>query len=167
MSALFVGIDPGLSGALAVLDAGGALVELAVMPTEPHGKTSRVSGRDIRAFIEGVTARTGGAVALAVLEQVASRPGQGAPSVFTFGRAFGAVEGTLSALGLPLDYVPPAVWKRAYGLSADKGESVRKAADLVPAAVPWLAARGLKLTHDRAEAVLLAEFARRRWSGKG
>ena len=156
---LFMGIDPGLSGALAMLTAEGEPVRVVKMPTEPHGKSRRVSGRDVRAFIEDASAQAGGTIALCMLEQVASRPGQGAPSVFTFGRAYGAAEGVLSALTIPTDYATPQVWKRAYSLGSDKAESIRKACDLWPA----LAAQ--KLTHDQAEAVLLAEFARRRWGG--
>lgn len=162
---LFLGIDPGLSGALAVLSADGRLVDVAKMPTEPHGKSRRVSGRAVRAFLDRTTERTGNAFGLCMLEQVASRPGQGAPSIFTFGRAFGVVEGVLSALALPTDYATPQVWKRAFGLGSDKAESIRKACDLIPALLAW-PEKGSKLTHDQAEAVLLAEFARRRWSGK-
>lgn len=162
---LFLGIDPGLSGALAVLTDAGRLVDVASMPTEPHGKSRRVSGREVRAFLEGITEATGGApFALCMLEQVASRPGQGAPSVFTFGRAFGAVEGVLSALAVPTDYATPQTWKRAFGLPSDKAESIRKACDLIPGLAGWPRPKGP--THDQAEAVLLAEFARRRWSGK-
>ena len=161
---LFAGIDPGLSGALAVLSADGRLVALASMPSEPHGKGRRVSGRKVRAFLEDTRAKAGRDFALCLLEQVASRPGQGAPSIFTFGRAYGCLEGVLAALEVPTDYATPATWKRAFGLGKDKAESVRKACDLVPCLVAWPLPRD-KLTHDQAEAVLLAEFARRRWHG--
>ena len=162
---LFLGIDPGLSGALAVLSDAGRLVDVVTMPTEPHGKSRRVSGRELRAFLDSIAAATEGAsIALCMLELVASRPGQGAPSVFTFGRAFGTVEGVLSALAVPIDYATPQTWKRAFGLTSDKGESIRKACDLVPGLAGWPRKQGP--THDQAEAVLLAEFARRRWSGK-
>ncbi|MCK2087975.1 hypothetical protein MXC99_07260 [Thauera aromatica] len=158
---LFLGIDPGLSGALAVLTDAGRLVDVVSMPTEPHGKSRRVSGRGVRAFLDGITEATeGAAIALCMLEQVASRPGQGAPSIFTFG----VVEGVLSALAVPTDYATPQTWKRAYGLSSDKGESIRKACDLIPGLAGWPRPKGP--THDQAEAVLLAELARRRWSGK-
>jgi crossover junction endodeoxyribonuclease RuvC len=162
---LFMGIDPGVSGALAVLNADGRLVDLARMPTEPHGKARRVSGRDLRAFIEGAGEASGCTVGLCMLEQVASRPGQGAPSIFTFGRAFGAVEAVLSALAVPTDYATPQAWKRAYGLGSDKAESIRKAIDLIPGLAAWPTPSS-RLTHDQAEAVLLAEFARRRWHGQ-
>lgn len=162
---LFVGIDPGLAGALAVLSAEGRLVDMVKMPTEPHGKSRRVCGRDVRGFLDRVRDKTGRPFGLCMLEQVASRPGQGAPSIFTFGRAFGVVEGVLSALAVPTDYATPQTWKRAFGLGNDKAESIRKACDLIPALVAWPTERS-KLTHDEAEAVLLAEFARRRWSGK-
>lgn len=159
---IFAGIDPGLSGALAAISEAGELLALASMPTMPHGKTRRVSGAALARWCESLQAA--GPVALVVLEQVASRPGQGAPSVFTFGRAYGAVEAILSATGLPLDYVTPATWKRTFSLTSAKGESIRKACDLFPALVHQRAGKGP--THDQAEATLLAEYARRRWSGQ-
>ena len=155
----FVGIDPGLSGALACIDEQGRVVATAKMPTQPHGKSKRVSGAGLRTWL--AEQQEGAPVALALLEQVASRPGQGVASVFTFGRSYGAVEGVLSALAVPLDYVTPSRWKPAYGLTgASKAESIRKAIDLFPE----LSERP-KLTHDQAEAVLLAEYGRRRWMG--
>lgn len=159
----FVGIDPGLTGAVAAITADGALLALEAIPTAPHGKTKRVCGRSLRQMLEGIGLDR---VALAVIEQVASRPGQGAPSIFTFGRAYGSAEAILSALELPTDYVTPATWKRAFGLTggtAGKAESVRKATDLFPALAGHRKGKGP--THDQAEAVLLAEYARRRWSG--
>ena len=154
----FLGIDPGLSGALACIDEQGRVVTVAKMPTQPHGKSKRVSGAGLRTWL--AEQQEGAPVALALLEQVASRPGQGVASVFSFGRSYGAVEGVLSALAVPLDYVTPTKWKPAYGLSgADKAASIAKAIDLFPE----LAAQ--KLTHGQAEAVLLAEYGRRRWMG--
>ena len=94
----FLGIDPGLSGALACIDEQGRVVATAKMPTLPHGKSKRVSGAVLRTWLAGQ--QEGAPVALALLEQVASRPGQGVASVFAFGRAYGAVEGVLSALAV-------------------------------------------------------------------
>lgn len=159
---IFAGIDPGLSGALAAISEAGELVALAPMPTMPHGKTKRVSGAALAGWCDSLQAA--GTVALIMLEQVASRPGQGAPSIFSFGRAYGAVEAILGAAGLPLDYATPATWKRAYSLTSSKSESIRKACDLFPSLAHQRTGKGP--THDQAEAVLLAEYARRRWNGQ-
>lgn len=160
---IFLGIDPGLAGAIAAITDAGALIGVLEMPTLPHGKTKRVHAVRVRQFIDDALHQTGGTVALALLEQVASRPRQSSQSVFTFGRAFGAVEAVLSGMQLPLDYITPSAWKKQFGLTRFKGDSVTKALDLMPEMESWRAGRGP--THDQAEAVLLAELARRRWGG--
>ena len=157
---LFCGIDPGLSGALAILDGDGALVSVFPMPTRLHGKGFRVDAGHLRQILT-----KHGPITLCLLEQVASRPGQGVASAFTFGRGYGALEGAIGALGVPLDYVTPSVWKRAYSLTSNKQDSIRKACDLFPQLAEWRDGKGPP--DGIAEAVLLAELARRRWSGGG
>lgn len=161
---LFMGIDPGLSGALAVLNHAGQLVDVIGMPTDPIGKSRRVSGRSIARWINETLLRCDTTFALCMVEQVASRPGQGVASMFSFGRSLGAVEGALGALSMPTDYATPQTWKKAFSLGSDKQESIRKACDLIPALAGRPNPKGP--TDGMAEAVLLAEFARRRWSGK-
>ena len=59
-------------------------------------------------------------------------PKQGVTSSFNFGRSKGVVEGVFAAAGRPIVYVSPGVWKRALGLSKDKGASRRRAIELWP-----------------------------------
>ncbi|MFZ2109605.1 MAG: hypothetical protein WAV18_30225 [Roseiarcus sp.] len=56
----------------------------------------------------------------AIVELVASRPGQGVASVFKFGCGFGMVPGVIAARSVPLHLVTPAKWKRHFGLDSDK-----------------------------------------------
>jgi crossover junction endodeoxyribonuclease RuvC len=62
-----------------------------------------------------------------VIEDVHAMPKQGVSSSFSFGRALGVAEGVLAGNGLSLRYVSPAKWKKALGLSSDKGVSRRRA----------------------------------------
>ncbi len=83
-------------------------------------------------------------------------PRQGIASAFQFGVGFGSVLSVLQALHISLEFVTPAVWKRAYGLSRDKHASLFKARLMFPTAELNLA------KHDgRAEALLIAEYGRR------
>lgn len=153
--AIIIGIDPGLSGAIAELDRGTILV--SDMPT-----FSVTRGKKTRRFVDPVQLT----ILLRdlfnpdhiILEEVAAMPGNGAVSMFSFGRSFGVVEGVIGALGIPITYVRPAVWKRAMGLTADKGQSQLLATRLFPLdAGQW----PLKKHDGRAEAALLAEYGRR------
>lgn len=143
----FIGIDPGLTGAVAVLDVDGRLVHVESMPTLRQGG---VVGRYIDAVaLSGALAPFKSACAF--LEAVNSRPGQGVASMFSFGRSMGIAEGVCAALGMDTRLVRPEVWKKAMGLiGSGKDGSVRRVIDL---------GYGEIKDHNQAESVLLARFS--------
>ena len=51
-----------------------------------------------------------------VVEQVNAMPGQGVTSMFNFGQTFGAIKGICAALGLPIFFVRPSMWKKHFEL---------------------------------------------------
>ena len=80
-------------------------------------------------------------------------PRQGVSSTFKYGVGYGTILGVCGALRLPVRHVTPAVWKRAAGLSKDKGASRRRACELWPA---HSASFGRVRDDGRAEAALIA-----------
>jgi crossover junction endodeoxyribonuclease RuvC len=143
---LIVGVDPGLSGAIALVDLDGQLIDAYDMPVV-DGLVSSA----LLATYEGW--RTTPYRFHAVIEDVHSMPRQGVASTFTFGRAVGAVEATFGVLGVPVTRVAPTKWKKAYGLGKDKGESRRRAIELWPDNARLFA----RVKDDgRAEAALIA-----------
>ena len=125
-----VGIDPGLSGGIAIY-SDGALRALHRMPLIRGG---REDGKDcvdpnaVGAIVGSLRAGFGddawGGV-IVVLERVGNRPGQSAPSLLTSGRNYGAVETAVRMVGAPLAYVSPQQWHKALGVPKfDKGASV-------------------------------------------
>ena len=144
---LTLAIDPGLTGALAVLDGDGQLEALADLPIIRDRSLAWVDGGDLQTLIRDALA---GRQCRAVVERVSSMPRQGVASSFAFGVGFGSVLGVLQALHLPIELITPAVWKRALGLTCDKRASLDRARWLFPTA-------DLRLQkHDgRAEAALL------------
>jgi crossover junction endodeoxyribonuclease RuvC len=88
---------------------------------------------------------------LAVLERVASRPGQGAPGLFKFGTSFGELKMGLVASGVRYELVTPSVWqgKLKCRTKGDKNITKAKAQQLWPK---------LKITHAYADALLLAYY---------
>lgn len=149
---IIIGIDPGLSGGIAVLESTSfQLIKLVDMPTVPDGKKRKVSGYELMKLIGGYNRHD---VEMVYLEKVGAMPGQGVVSMFNFGRSYGAVEGAVSVLGLPLMYVTPQRWKRAAGLiGADKDASRGKVLDLYPDADVHR-----KKDNGRADAVLIARY---------
>lgn len=158
MSALFIGIDPGLLGAVGVLDSGGRFLAVHDMPTS----TSTTGRRQLDpAGLAAILRRYSAAFAL--VERVGARPGEGATGAFSFGQTFGGIVATLATLGIPHDLIQPAVWKRKAGIPAGspKGASIAAALRLLPEAQPHLT----RIKDDgRAEALLIALQA---WERRG
>ena len=148
---LTLGIDPGLSGALALLDGDGIAEFVADLPVIRDKSLAWIDGGALQSMLlEAIHGRP----CRAIVERVSSSPQQGVASAFTFGIGFGAILATLQTLRLPLELVTPAQWKLALGLGKDKRASLDKARLLFPSAELHLA------KHDgRAEALLLAHFA--------
>jgi crossover junction endodeoxyribonuclease RuvC len=151
MTALTIGIDPGQSGAIAVLAADGSLELVCDLPVIRDRSLAWIDGGELQSILlDAIRGRT----ARAVVERVSAMPRQGVASSFAFGVGFGSVLGVVQALHLPLELVTPAQWKRALGLSSDKHASLHKARLLFPTAELGLA------KHDgRAEALLIAHHA--------
>ena len=147
---IVLGIDPGLSGALARLTASGDLTiwDMPVLQVERNGRVRR----DLDLAMLVATIREASATE-AWLERVGAMPGQGVSSMFAFGRAVGQVEAAITACGLPLTHVTPQLWKRSLTVPAGKDAARLRASQLMPAyAGEWRLAK-----HDgRAEAALIA-----------
>lgn len=143
---IHVGIDPGKTGAIAILD-GDALVAVHDMPV--------IDGQVLAALVAqllGVFSRPL-RVQHATVERVAARPGQGVSSTFGFGFSAGVVHGVLGALLIPVDIVTPVAWKRHFRLGADKDESRARAIERWPQHAGQFAR---KRDDGRAEAALIA-----------
>lgn len=150
-----LGIDPGNTGALALLD-GEVLVDVIDMPTVKVTVGKKERNMLSPSLLVDVLKTL--APDRVVLEKVGVRPGEGAVGAFTFGRSFGMIEGAIAALGLPLEYTYPAAWKRALGVPADKGGARNRAMALWPTSAKMFA----RVKDDgRAEAALIALFGSR------
>ena len=145
---LILGVDPGLTGAAALLDGDGSPELVADLPVIRDSRLAWIDGGALRGtLLDAIRGRS----CRAVVERVSAMPGQGVASSFAFGVGFGAVLAVLQTLCLPLELVTAATWKRALGLSSDKRASLDKARLLFPTADLRLA------KHDgRAEALLIA-----------
>lgn len=150
-----IGVDPGASGAVAILELDGQLVQVFDMPVVEviaGGKAKRrVSPEMLASELRLYNVHT----TTAVVEQVGAMPGQGVTSMFAFGQSFGMVLGVLAGLAIPTTTVSPATWKKALKLNAGKDGARAKAAQLWPGH-----ASEFKRVKDdgRAEAALIAQW---------
>lgn len=119
-----IGIDPGGSGAIVVLEGGNPVAWLH-MPLIKVGTNTRVNGAAIAFFLSPFKK------APVFLELVHIMPKQGASSAFTFGHSAGVVQGLVQGLGHPLTMVTPQKWKKAAGLIGTEKDRARSTAILL------------------------------------
>lgn len=98
----------------------------------------------------------------AIVEHVGAMPGQGCVSMFNFGTSFGWLQGMLEALGVSYELVRPAKWKKEFSCTSDKNTSIEVAKRLFPGVSLKRTERCTKDHDGIAEALLMAEYARRR-----
>lgn len=143
-----IGIDPGKKGGFAVLIDGMCWKAKAWDDDEFIDSMRQVS--------QMVTA------ARAVVEKVGAMPGQGVTSMFSFGKSAGFIEGVLKAFDIPYQLVPPSLWKKEFSLTRDKTQSVSVCKRLFPDVSLLPTERCKKDSDGIAEALLMAEYARRK-----
>jgi crossover junction endodeoxyribonuclease RuvC len=145
-----IGIDPGCSGAIVVLD-GVKVIEWAIMPTLKVGTNTRVNGAELAALLRNFVDSH------ACLELVGAMPGNGTASMFSFGHAAGVVAGVLAALSIPVTMVTPQSWKKRAGIQsgADKDVARSRAIQLWP---EWRSLDAKGKGQALADAALIARF---------
>jgi len=154
---LVLGIDPGLSGAVAFVH-GDQLLNVADLPLVDvqHGKGSRKELSP--ALLHDMLVHTEIRIGKAIVEHVGASPQMGTTSAFRFGENFGGILAVLACCGIRTELVRPQTWKRAMGLGPDKSISRAMAIKLWPLQSDYFA----RAKDDgRAEAALIAEWARR------
>lgn len=119
---LTLGIDPGQTGALAVI-ADGQPAGFVDMPTMPRTTTgNEINAAQLAALVRGLMLAHHGAHVLAIVESVHSMPSMSAPSVFKFGESFGVLKGVLGSLGIGYRLVQPEKWKKHFRIHRTKEE---------------------------------------------
>lgn len=157
----YIGIDPGKSGGIAILDQ--HRVGYYVMP-----ETERDIWELISAYSRGNVR--------AVIEKVSSSPQMGVTSAFTFGRGYGTLLAFLTAAGIPHEEIRPQVWQKALHIPPRKREGKNrkaentksfknrlkvKAQQIFPDLPIWSEPKSKGRQLAICDALLIAEFAKR------
>lgn len=190
---IYIGIDPGLNGALATIDDNYqetwmddrpsrdplSPMEDALFKAYPTTKVSvfdtptmevESSGKvrnkyNLAAMAAMLRPYQGNPEVLVVLENVHSMPSQGVSSSFSFGEGLGMWEGIIAAYGLPLEKPSPQRWKKE--MMADQGKDKDAARFRAIQLFPQMAEQLSRKKDDgRAEALLMAEYGRRIRKGR-
>ena len=147
---LFLGIDPGRQGALAVMDYHGMTVETQDMPDTISGL------HDLLLRLPAVVS--------AMVETPFYPRMVGTKTVAVMAENFGALKSALLWREIPTFECRPAEWKKALGLSPNKDESRAKASQFFPTCSgQW----SRKKDDGRAEAALIAWYGAGRLRDRG
>ena len=146
---IYIGIDPGLSGGIAIRNQDGSVKEVVAMPDTP---------RDIYEFLFSYKEDS-----RCVLEDVGhGMPGQSSKATATFARHNGHLEMALLALGIPTEKVTPQKWIKVYQLKKKKEQDKNEWKNVLKAKAQSLFPQlGKKVTLKTCDALLIAEYARR------
>jgi crossover junction endodeoxyribonuclease RuvC len=156
---IYIGIDPGVDGAVAVFDPQHHTLRVVDMPCVTlrvnRSHRQRVSAALLASDLAPLAAAAPSSAVRAWVEEVGAMPGQGVASMFAFGKSAGIIEGVLAGLGFSYSLVPPPVWKRATRAGVGKDAARARAAQLFPHQADLF--RRAK-DHGRADAALIAFY---------
>jgi crossover junction endodeoxyribonuclease RuvC len=147
----YCGIDPGFSGAIAIINDKHRVIECWDMPIHTVGKQKSIDIHRLKGML------TTYPLAHITIERAQAMPKQGVVSMFRYGESYGIIQGVCH-MDVPRTYVRPADWKKLLmpGMDKAKGSSIVRAEELFNYSLPR------KKDHGKAEAILIAEFGRRK-----
>jgi crossover junction endodeoxyribonuclease RuvC len=144
-----LGIDPGLSGALALYWPADGMLIVHDTPTIGDAKKRVVNAAQVAQFL---CVRIPVA---AFIEDVHAIQKSGSSSAFRFGESKGIVLGVLGAMAIPLYRVSPQRWKKHFNITRDKDVARKLATELFPKHSGMFAR---VMDEHRAEASLIARY---------
>ena len=144
---IYIVIDPGKLGAMAILWQTG---DVELIPFDKAGYTNAIARANETDECK------------CCLEHVSAMPRQGVTSTFSFGENFGWCQGILDAYGVSYELVRPLKWKREFSVTSDKNTSIEVCKRLFPDVSLKRAENCRKDDDGLAEALLMAEYARRK-----
>jgi hypothetical protein len=142
---IFIGVDPGKSGALGWIE------------NEKYGafKFNDKTDRDIWDIFDFFKAKN----VFAFLEQVHSMPGQGVSSTFKFGESYGFLRCCLVGNRIPFKTVTPTKWQKLIGCMIPKPYTITDKKNHHKGVAQSLFPKQ-KITHANADALLIAAYCR-------
>ena len=143
---IFVGIDPGQKGGFAMIDENRNVLSCFEMPQDITEIYSQLKFYN---------------VTLAVVEQAQAMPKQGVVGIFTYGTGYGKLLAAMEIAFTPYQEIRPKVWKKAFSLHSNKLDSINVAEELFPTIT--FMTKGGRMLDGKAEALLLADYARQLW----
>jgi len=163
MNKLYLGIDNGISGALALIDSDSKVAWTMPMPIEKRGKTSEVHVQELYNELQGLSLDNN----VTVVYEGPAKHSKGVLALTSTHECFGSVRAVLAILGLRTHIITsPRTWQKEFWNTASgydtKAESVRIAKMLWPDQ-DFLRTPKCKVPDNGiTDALLIAEYGRRK-----
>lgn len=169
---LYIGIDPGLGGAIARIDSDGTWTGMWDAPIITYKKGKKIRRqydlREVKCILENHCTQTDEYTVQVFVEEMQSMPrGIRVQASFSIGYSQGMYEGLLTALNIPYQLVKSKEWQKSFQITKARGDtkalSFMTASRLFPTAELTGPKGGKK--DGRSDALLIAEWGRRRSLG--
>lgn len=152
---MFIGIDPGVRGAIAVLDENRKFIAFHDMPSVDIGKGKSTRLKISPVLLKNILKKIDN-VECVFLEHLQAHIVSGKVTNFSLGYSFGVCEALVCGLGHRLELIKPAEWKKNQGLTGKHKDASRlRALEKYPLCADSLSR---KKDVDRAEALLIADY---------
>jgi hypothetical protein len=163
MNKLYLGIDNGISGALALIDSDSKVAWTMPMPIEKRGKTSEVAVRCLYDELQGLSLDNN----VTVVYEGPAKHSKGVLALTSTHECFGCVRTVLALLGLRTHIITqPRTWQKEFWNSVagydTKAESVRMAKMLWPEQDFLRTPKCKTPDNGITDALLIAEYGRRK-----
>ena len=163
---VYLGVDPGLLGGLAIIE--NKKVTLIDIPIITEKKNGKIRNKyDVNALADIFKGFSPGNT-FAVLETVTAMPGQGVVSCLSIGYGFGLYEGILAMQRISHENVHPKRWQKEYRISSAAGDTKAQGFQIASRLFPGTilkTPRG-KLITGRIDSLLICEYCRRKKCGE-
>ena len=164
MSVIVLGIDPGLTGAVAVLSLHRGLHLVDDLPTAENGLRTGslrnwLDAPKLLAMLAEYSRICDFAQhsVYAAIERPIAMPSVPSQTVASQFDTFGVIRAVLAARSIPVTMVEPREWKKLYGLKGGKA-SKEEARETARRIYPGASALARKRDHNRAEAILIGRW---------
>lgn len=151
----YMGIDPGSTGAVAVISS-----EQVRVKQIPLTANKECDIKEIVSFLDPYFPN----ITICYIEKAQSMSNQGVKSMFTYGKTYGMLRAMLEIMGVPYQEISPQSWKKHFSLiKKTKADSIAVAMKIFPMLDKsvFFGPRGGK-KDGVAEALLIAEFCKRK-----
>lgn len=162
----FIGVDPGLKGAIAIIDENGYWIQIQDTPTITFqkGKKNKTEYNigEIKRVLFNFIDISSDKTTVFVEKMQSMPPGIRVQASFSLGYCQGLFEGILTALEIPYQLVISKHWQKHFQITKPKGDKKTQSFQIASRLFPTATLTGPKggVKDGRSDALLIAEYGR-------